>query len=125
MNPKVSTVDLTGEEIIKMLEENLERTFSADAMKQMGGYVKRCFGLYLKIRIENPKDHRIQQIFIGEEPLVKEKIYKAAFVTVQGVPKQLGSNRKDLSINAVDAMADYLISVPHYTAKSCHAFSLV
>lgn len=38
MNPPVSVVELTGKEILDMLEENPERTFSADPMKQMGGY---------------------------------------------------------------------------------------
>lgn len=125
MNPEISTVELTGEEIIKMLEENLERTFSADAMKQMGGYIKRCLGLHVKMRIENPKGHRIQQIFIGEAPLETEKKYKAAFVTMQGVPENLGSNRQSLPVNAVDAMAAYLIKNPNHTATSCNTFSLV
>ena len=125
MNPVLSTIDLTGEEIIEMLEENLERTFSADAMKQMGGYVKRCFGLHVKMRIENPKGHRIQQIFIGEEPLVKEKIYKEAFVTVQGVPEKLGRNRRSLTVSAVDAMAAFLTGKPILEAISANAFSLV
>jgi S-sulfosulfanyl-L-cysteine sulfohydrolase len=63
MNPVVSTVELTGEEIKNMLEENLERTFACNPMKQMGGYAKRCFGISIKMRIENSKGHRIQQIF--------------------------------------------------------------
>lgn len=125
MNPVVSTIDLTGEEIIKMLEENLERTFSADPMKQMGGYVKTCLSIQVKMRIENPEEHRIQQIFIENEPLVIGKTYKAAFVTMQGVPKQFGNKKKVLSIKAVDAMAQYLILNPEYEAKSCHTFSLV
>ena len=51
MNPPISTVELTGEEIVAMLEENLERTFARDPYGQMGGYVKRSLGLnvYLKI----------------------------------------------------------------------------
>ena len=125
MNPEVSTVELTGEEIIGMLEENLESTFCADAMKQMGGYIKRCLGLHVKMRIENPKDHRIQQIFIGDDPLVKGKTYKATFVTMQGVPEKLGRNRQNLSVNAVDAMAVYLGKNPDYTAISCNTFCLV
>ncbi len=44
MNPPVSTVELTGEELKAMLEENLERTFSCDPYKQMGGYVKHGLG---------------------------------------------------------------------------------
>lgn len=125
MNPEVSTVQLTGNEIINMLEENLERTFSSDPMKQMGGYVKRCLGLYVKMRIENPKGHRIQQIFIGDEPLIKEKTYEAAFVTMQGVPEKFGNNRINLSIKAVDAMAEYLIQNPDFTNYYHNTFCLV
>lgn len=125
MNPEVSTVELTGEEIIKMLEENLERTFSTEPMKQMGGYVKRCLGISVKMRIENPNKHRIQQIFVGDEILMKDKKYKIAFVTMQGVPKTLGSNRQKLSIKAVEAMETYLIKNPNYKPDTHNSFSLV
>ena len=125
MNPVVSTVELTGIEIINMLEENLERTFACNPMKQMGGYVKRCLGISIKMRIENSKGHRIQQIFAGNEPLKKDKTYKVAFVTEQGVPKQLGINRTDLSVKAVDAMAEYLSKNPVYKTTSFHTINLV
>lgn len=125
MNPEVSKVQLTGNEIIDMLEENLERTFSADPMKQMGGYVKRCLGLHVKMRIENPKGYRIQQILIGDEPLIKDKTYEAAFVTMQGVPEKLGKNRLNLSIKAVDAMAEYLVQNPNFTNFYHNTFCLV
>ncbi len=125
MNPVVSTVQLTGNEIIDMLEENLERTFSSDPMKQMGGYVKRCLGLHVKMRIENPKGNRIQQIFIGDEPLIKYKTYEAAFVTIEGVPEKLGKNRINLTIKAVDAMIEYLAHNPDFTNYYHNTFSLV
>lgn len=125
MNPEVSTVELTGEEIIKMLEENLERTFSAEPMKQMGGYIKRCLGISVKMRIENPNKHRIQQIFIGDESLIKDKIYKTAFVTMQGVPEKLGKNRQNLSVKAVEAMQIYLIKNSNYKVETSNTFSLV
>jgi len=125
MNPVVSIVELTGEEIKKMLEENLERTFACNPMKQMGGYVKRCLGISIKMRIENSKGHRIQQIFVGNEQLGKNNTYKVAFVTEQGVPKQLGINRTDLAVKAVDAMAEYLNQNPVYKTTPFHTFSLV
>lgn len=124
MNPVVSTVELVGEEIINMLEENLERTFSADALKQMGGYVKRCVGISVKMRIENPKGHRIQQLFISDMPIEKDAVYKVAFVTEQGVPKKLGSNRTDLTVKAVDAMIEFLKRNPQLS-PSYTTFSLV
>jgi 5'-nucleotidase len=125
MNPKVSTVDLTGAEIIKMLEENLERTFSANAMKQMGGYVKRCIGLDIKMRIENPKGFRIQEIYFQGIHLQNDQIYKVAFVTSQGVPNKLGKNRKDLAVNAVDAMEQYLRKTADFVPQVTGSFSTV
>ncbi len=125
MNPMVSTVEITGKDIIRLLEENLERTFSTNPLKQMGGYIKRCLGLHIKMRIENPKGNRIQQIFVGEEPLVKEKFYKAAFVTIQGVPEKFGKNRQDLGIKAVDAMIEYLSKAPDLNNLSKNTFCLI
>jgi len=111
-NPAVSTVELTGTEIRQMLEENLERTFAGDAYKQMGGYVKRCRGLDLYIKIENPTGHRIDRIFAEGAPLEPERMYKAAFVTAQGVPQKFGRNRQALPIKAIDALRAHLARGP-------------
>ncbi|MES2874299.1 MAG: bifunctional metallophosphatase/5'-nucleotidase [Bacteroidota bacterium] len=125
MNPPVSVVDLTGKEILDMLEENLERAFSADPMKQMGGYVKRCLGLTAYMRIENPKDCRLQDVFIGNERLTPGGIYKTAFVTQQGVPKNLGKNRIDLSIHVVDALTSFLRKNSPYRPDLPKSFCLI
>ena len=110
MNPPVSTVEITGKELLAMLEENLERTFSCDAYAQMGGYVKRCLGLNVYFKIENPKGHRIQKLFIGNDEVNPDKYYTAAYVTLQGVPKKFGRNRKDHPQRVIDAMQMYLNS---------------
>ncbi|MHB1394977.1 MAG: bifunctional metallophosphatase/5'-nucleotidase [Clostridia bacterium] len=109
MNPPVSVVDLAGEEILKMLEENLEHTFSSDPFQQMGGNVKRCFGLTAYIRIENPKGNRIQKLFIGPDEVKLDWIYKATFVTEQGVPLKYGTNRQNLEFKSIDALRMYLV----------------
>jgi sulfur-oxidizing protein SoxB len=108
MNPPVSTVELTGEELKAMLEENLERTFSCDPYQQMGGYVKRCMGLNVYFKIENPAGHRIQKLFAGNEEVHPGLYYKAAFVTMQGVPEKYGRNRENSSELIIDAMRKYL-----------------
>ena len=108
MNPPVSTVELTGEEIRAMLEENLERTFSCNPYQQMGGYVKRCLGLNVYFKIENPQGHRIQKIFIGNEELQPDRYYTAVFVTMQGVPQKYGRNRENRSERIIDALRKYL-----------------
>lgn len=108
MNPIISTVDMTGQEIIDMLEENFECTFSANPMKQMGGYCKRYLGLQIKFHIENPYGYRIEEIYYENEHLKKQKIYKDAYITEQGVSDKYGTNRAHLKITAVQALVDYL-----------------
>lgn len=108
MNPPISTVSLSGDEILTMLEKNLESTFSKNPMHQFGGYVKRAIGMTIKFRAENPKDHRIHEAYVGKERLNRNKIYQVAFVTVQGVPEKFGKNRKDHQILAVEAIVKYL-----------------
>jgi len=107
-NPPVSIVEMTGAEIINMLEENLENTFACDPYKQMGGYLKRCLGMKVFIKLENPYGMRVQDLFIGEELVEKEKVYLASFVTVQGVPEKYGRNCHNLDISAIDALKQYV-----------------
>ena len=108
MNPPVSTVELTGAEIKTMLEENLERTFSCDPYQQMGGYVKRCLGLNVYFKVENPSGYRIQKLFVGNEEVQPDQYYTAAFVTMQGVPQKYGRNRENRSERIIDTMRKYL-----------------
>ncbi len=125
MNPPVSTVELSGQEIIEMLEQNLERTFSSEPMEQMGGYVKRCLGLRINLRIENPTGRRIQEIYVKDKHLDARSNYKVAFVTSQGVPKNLGKNRKELEIKAVEAMVEFLAHNPTFSDTIKDSFYLV
>ena len=117
MNPPVSTTEISGEELREMLEENLERTFSCDAYKQMGGYVKRCLGLNVYFKIENPAGQRIQELFVGHEEIQDDKYYTAAFVTMQGVPQKYGRNRLNQSEHIIDAMRKYLANHKHVSAE--------
>lgn len=74
----------------------------------MGGYVKRCLGLNIYFKIENPKGTRIQEFFVSGKRLDKSKTYIVCFVTTQGVPEHYGSSRQDLNIEAIDAIKQYL-----------------
>lgn len=106
-NPPVETVEITGAELREMLEDNLEKTFSADAYKQMGGFVKRCRGVNVYFKIENPAGERIQEIFAEGERLERDRIYTVAYVTEQGVPAKYGKNRREIRVKAIDALKDY------------------
>jgi 2',3'-cyclic-nucleotide 2'-phosphodiesterase (5'-nucleotidase family) len=108
MNPPVSMVELRGEELLAMLEENLERTFSRNPFEQMGGYVKRAAGLTAYVKLENPAGYRLQKLFVGDDEVEPERTYSAAFVTAQGVGPEYGQNRRNFDTRAVDALSRYL-----------------
>ena len=108
VNPPVSRVKLTGQEVWDMMEENIERTFAKDPYEQMGGYVKRCMGINLYFKIENPYGERIERLFVQGKPLEKDRVYDVVYVTSQGVPKKYGHDREDLDIHAIDALKKYL-----------------
>lgn len=108
MNPAISTVELTGAEIREMIEANLERTFAADPYKQMGGYVKRMAGVRIFIRAESPGGHRVDRIYLEDEPIDDQRVYPCAFITEQGVPAKFGVNRQALDVHAIDALRQRL-----------------
>ncbi|MFW6304867.1 MAG: bifunctional metallophosphatase/5'-nucleotidase [Candidatus Saliniplasma sp.] len=108
VDPPVSVCDITGKEIKEMLEEDMENTFSADPYKQIGGYLKRCKGIYVYFKIENPPGERIQEFYIVDKKVKMDKNYRAAFITSQGIPEKYGENREDLEITAIEAMKNYL-----------------
>jgi 2',3'-cyclic-nucleotide 2'-phosphodiesterase (5'-nucleotidase family) len=108
MNPEIMTVQLTGGDIWKMIEQNLERTFCRDAFGQMGGYVKRCAGMTTFFKVENPAGSRVQSIFVGDSPIDLARTYHAAYITVQAVPDSFGTNRVHTGIHLIDALEQFL-----------------
>lgn len=104
MNPVVSTVTMTGREILAMMEESIERTFACDPFGQMGGYLKRFRGMTFHVKLENPASRRIVGAFVGSDPLKSGQSYAVSFITSQGVSKKYGTARKALEIHAIDAL---------------------
>lgn len=115
--PPISTIELTGEEIRAMLEANLERTYAADAYCQMGGFVKRCRGLSLYFKMENPKGHRIEELLIGSSRIQDDRVYHAAMLGEQGVPKKYGSNRQKIGVDAIQALQQLFASTRQVRAN--------
>jgi sulfur-oxidizing protein SoxB len=107
-DPPGSTVELSGRELLAAMEENLERTFASDPCGQMGGHIKRCRGITLRAKLENPTGGRVEELFVGECPVEADGIYIVAFVTQQGVPVKYGRNRRDLKVSAIDALAAHV-----------------
>ena len=107
VNPPVSVCEVTGQELWDMMEENLERTFARNPYEQQGGYVKRCRGVNVYAKLENPAGERIQAFFIEGAPLEPGSTYPVAFVTEQGVPPKYGRARRELDVTAIEALQTY------------------
>ncbi|MDA3733550.1 5'-nucleotidase C-terminal domain-containing protein [Niameybacter massiliensis] len=108
MNPKIINVDLKGYEIVEMLEDNINHTYSRNPFGQIGGYLPRAIGIKAYIKIENPHHYRIQKLFAEGRPLEADTMYQCSYITEQGVPQHYGTNREKLNITAIEAMKSYL-----------------
>jgi S-sulfosulfanyl-L-cysteine sulfohydrolase len=87
--------------------------------------LKRCMGLNLYLKLENPAGERVQQIFIQEKPLNPDTVYHAAFITSQGVPQIYGQNRRESEVGAVEAMKKYISSEEKISAELRGTVTLV
>ena len=85
----------------------------------MGGYVKRCWGLNIYFKVENPKNKRIQELFIGGKRVARSKTYTTCFVTKQGVPAHYGTNHHDMDLKAIDALLKYLDNHDSVSGELC------
>ncbi len=103
------------------MEENLEKTFSADPYRQMGGYVKRCRGANVYFKMENPPGARIQQFFAEGAPLEDDHLYTVSFVTEQGVPPHYDRNRTDTGPRVAGPVLRSRQLVLSRGRKQCHA----
>ena len=124
VDPPVSSVRMTGQEVRAMLEENLEHTYAKNSFDQMGGYLKRALGISAWIKLENPEGRRIQELFLAGETFDPQRIYHVAFVTGQGVPKKYGRDRRDLEISAIQALRDLLAKGP-FANQLPEAFTVI
>jgi S-sulfosulfanyl-L-cysteine sulfohydrolase len=103
-NPPVMTTTLTGTELVGMLEENLERAFATGPFEQVGGYVKRLRGVRIYVKVENPRGHRIDRLFVADRLVEPDDTYEVAFITEQGVPAHVGQNRRSTGVDTVSAL---------------------
>jgi hypothetical protein len=91
----------------------------------MGGYVKRSLGLNAYIKIENPPGHRVQQVFVGDEPLQPGRHYPTAFVTEQGVAHKYGRNRQQHTERIIETLREHLATHPSLRAELLGTFVAV
>jgi S-sulfosulfanyl-L-cysteine sulfohydrolase len=111
-NPEVMTASLTGAEIAFIFEENLEKTFSSDPFSQMGGYMKRCSGLTVYCKLENPPGYRVQGIFTPGGRLDPLQEYTVGYLSSQGINAACGRDHAGTGTDAITALEGLLSTGP-------------
>lgn len=115
-NPELFTLELTGEELRKALEHNLEQVFSSDPFEQKGGYILRSSGLKMTFKPYNPKGHRIQSLQIGAEAYQPEKVYRVVGGGSQSF-KTHEAKKNYQDIHAIDVIESFLQEHGPYEVK--------
>ena len=66
--------------------------------------MKRCRGLNMYFKMENPKGQRIEDLLVDGVPVQPGRIYRAAMLGEQGVPQKYGSKRQKIEIDAIESL---------------------
>lgn len=104
-NPEVFTAELTGAQILAMLEKSFESVYAADPLRQKGGYPVRVSGLSAVVRINNPAGSRIEELEIAGAPYDPGRVYRVAGAGEQDLAH--AENRRGTGVMAIDAIKEY------------------
>ena len=107
-NPELFTVQLTGAELHRMLEQSIERAFSGDLLRQQGGYVMRFSGMKAVARLNNPAGTRVHRLEISGQIVDRDRAYTVAAAGEQSVETRGG--RTLIGVRSIDSLRAYLAS---------------
>lgn len=118
-NPEVVTFELSGAQILKRIEANLESVYAPDAFQQKGGFVMRVSGLNAIVYLNNPKGTRVEHLDIAGEPLDLKRRYRVA---AAGEQSTQGAGKVEATgVCAIDALRKYFESHSPVRADLTHA----
>lgn len=117
-NPEVFTAELTGEQILSLIERSFESVYSPDPLRQKGGYPVRVSGLNAVVRINNPAGARVQELQIRGKPYIPDRIYRVAGAGEQDLAH--AEKRQGTGVTAVEAIERYLRQHPSVDSSATH-----
>lgn len=106
INTQIKTGKLTGLQLRKFFEKEIENVFSQDYEKLFGGWLPRPSGLTISFDSSAKPFHRIKEMKVNGEILDDKKIYTVTTCVREGDPDTTLCripNGKDISIKDFDA----------------------
>ncbi|MEO5990942.1 MAG: 5'-nucleotidase C-terminal domain-containing protein, partial [Ferruginibacter sp.] len=114
VNSIVRTGKVTGAQLKKWLEKELNNVFAKDASKRLGGWVVKFKGMNVTFKAFEDAGKRVQSITVNDQPLDLEKLYIISACERDGDPEDVlcrMPNVKDATNTAFtlhDVLKDYL-----------------
>jgi S-sulfosulfanyl-L-cysteine sulfohydrolase len=114
VNSEIKTANVSGQQIMEWLENELENAFAKDASKRFGGWFVRFAGMQVTFTIANKKGKRVQHVFVQGEGIEPGKTYRIAACEREGDPDTILCRMKNVrnpvssGILLHDAVEQYL-----------------
>ena len=92
----VRTGEVTGAQLMKWLEKELNNVFAKNASERFGGWVIKFHGMKVKFEAFAEKGQRVKEVLIGKKPLEVEKVYRICACERDGDPSDMLCRMKDV-----------------------------
>lgn len=119
----LKTGEVTGAQLRKFLEKELNNVFAKDPADRFGGWIPRPSGLKMTFKAKADYGERLQEVWVGGEPLDDDKTYTMTACEREGEPMSTlcrmpnAKNTKVHQINAHEAVRKYLRERDHVESE--------
>ncbi len=114
----VRTAEVTGDQIMKWLEKELNNVFAKEASERFGGWVVKFKGMKVEFYAYAEKGKRVKNVWVKDEPLDLNKLYKVCACERDGDPADMlcrikgVKDAKNTTFTLHQVMRDYLKANP-------------
>ncbi|MEN9948946.1 MAG: hypothetical protein RL106_1769 [Bacteroidota bacterium] len=85
----VRTATVSGDQILKWLEKELNNVFAKEASERFGGWVVKFNGMKVEFYAYAEKGKRVKNVWVKNEPLVADKLYQVCACERDGDPADM------------------------------------
>jgi 5'-nucleotidase / UDP-sugar diphosphatase len=119
---KVVTVDLTGAQILEVLEQSATNQAPDDKAEVVGGIIQTA-GIRFTMDLNRPVGERISEVLVGDQPITSDRTYRV--VTNSGfkwgihryTTIQQGENLLEMDLQVVDLVENALSAMGRVKAR--------
>jgi 2',3'-cyclic-nucleotide 2'-phosphodiesterase (5'-nucleotidase family) len=85
----VRTAKVTGADLLKWLEKELNNVFAKDASKRFGGWMVKFRGMAVEFNAFGEAGKRVQKVAVGGQPLDPARVYTVSACERDGDPETM------------------------------------